>query len=375
MKNRLLALALICSLGLAVDASAQAPKTADKAGDKKAPAPKTPADLAFDEFNKARTEPGAKDQARFQKVVNAGLAYLTQHSTHGRVNDAVRDLAFFPGGIDKKQPALKTSYLSLLKLEVTNQRYKDGVTDPAKAALAAVDAAIADFEVREAPTKDAVANFREKIDALTETPGSGRFISERERSYTHVLALSFPPPRAEEHLKKLLEHKEKGVKDMARAELNFFETKKEPFALKFTALDGKEVDFAQLRGKVVGLYVWSSKNKGSTDRIEQLRMIHSDYRKRGFEMVTVSYDKEEDRETLTKYIKENRVAWPVGFDGKGAKNDFASKLNATAPGRLYIFDQKGMLQTTLQGAPVAAITPDIPNNQVEGMVKRLLGVK
>ena len=124
MKSRLLTLALVCSLGLCSAALAQAPKSGDKGGEKKAPPPKTPADLAFDEFNKVRTEAGGKmDQARFQRLITAGIGYLTQYPTHGRVNEVIRELAFFGMAIDSKQPALRTSFSSNLKLEVTNQKY------------------------------------------------------------------------------------------------------------------------------------------------------------------------------------------------------------------------------------------------------------
>ena len=367
MKTRLSLLILACALALAGPAFAQAPQKKDE---KKAPAPKSAADLALDEFNKARNDPGPKDPARFQKVIGTGLAYLVQNPTHGQVTGAVTNLAFYPNGIDKKQSALRTSYLSLLKLEVANQKYKEGVTDNAKAALAAVEAAIADFEVREVMNRDNMVAFREKIDALAETPGSGRFLAERERSYVHLNAVT-SQPRAEEHAKKLLGHPEKGVKDMARAELNVLELKKEPYALKFTALDGKPVDFEQLRGKVVALYFWSSTNKGSTDRLEQLRQIHSDNKKKGLELVTVSYDKEEDREKLMKYIKENRVNVPVYFDGKGTKNDFGPKLNVWGVPRLVMFDQKGVLFTTISGNPVGQWTPNLEVNQVEGVFKSL----
>lgn len=345
--------------------------------DKKAPA-KTPADLAFDEFNKVRTEQGRMDQARFQKVIAAGLAYLTQHPTHSRVNEGIRDLAFFARSIDAKQPALRTSFTSLLKLEVTNQRYKEGLSEPVSAVLAALDAAIADYDVRETYGNENVATLREKIDALAQTPGGGRFLTDRERSFANILLLGANSvPRAEAHLTKLLEHKEKAVATMAREELNILELKKQPYALKFTALDGKDVDFEQLRGKVVALYFWSSTNKQSTDRLEQLRQIYSDYRKRGFEIVTVSYDKAEDREKLEKYIKDNKVAWPVYFDGKAAKNEFSPKLNAGSVPRLYLFDQKGILQTIPLGSPIANLTPNLANNMnvVEPQVKRLLGIK
>jgi peroxiredoxin len=298
-----------------------------------------------------------------------------EYPTHGRVSDAIRDLAFFGKNIDPKQPALRTSYSSLLKLDVTNARFKEGLADPVKLILAALDAAVADNDVRETYNADNLTTLREKIDALAELPGSSRYQLERERSYTHIVMLGGNPARAEAHLKKLLEHKDKSIASMAREELNVVEAKKAPYELKFTGLDGKPVDMAQLRGKVVAMYFWSSANKSSTDRFESLQQIYSAYRKKNFEVVTVSFDKAEDRPKLEKYIKENRIAWPVYFDGKGPKNEFSPQINATGVPRLYIFDQKGILQTTLAGAPIARVTPDFPQNQLEGKVKQLLGIK
>ncbi len=370
MKTRLLTLALLCSFTLIGTALAQAP--GGKTGDKKAPPPKTPADLAFDAFNTARNAPGVKDQAQFQKVISAGLAYLSEFPTIGRVNDVVRDLAFYGNLIDKKQAALRTSYLSFLKLDVTNLRYKDGVSDNTKAALAAVDAAVADLEVRDAFNRDTLANFREKLDALNETPGAGRFLADREKSYSQILTVGTSLAKAEEHLKKLLTHKDKGVAGMARSELNLVEVKKVPYAFAFTAFDGKPVDFAQLRGKVVALYFWSSTNKGSLGNLDAIKQIHSDYRKKGLEVVTVCFDKEEDREKVGKAIKENRITWPVHFDGKGSKAEFATKLGITDASRLLVFDQKGMLQHTMQGIN---LTINLPVNQLELQVKRMLGIK
>jgi cytochrome oxidase Cu insertion factor (SCO1/SenC/PrrC family) len=378
MKLRILILACVCSIGFAASAVAQAPKSGkDKGGEKKAAAPKTPADLAFDAFNKARTEQGGKmDQPRFQRVIASGLGYLMEYPTHGRVNDAIRDLAFFGRNIDAKQPALRTAYSSLLKLDVTNNRYKEGLSEPVKAVLAALDAAIADNDVREAYNADNLNTFREKIDTLAETPGGARFLADRERSYIHVLILgSNSAAKGEAHVNKLLAHPEKSVVSMAREELNFVNAKKEPYELKFTALDGKPVDLAQLRGKVVAVYFWSAANKSSMDRMEALKQLHSTYRKRGLEFVSVSLDKEEDREKVIKAVKDNRVTWPVYFDGKGTKSEVATKLNVTGVPRLLVFDQKGILQMTMQGNPVGRLQADLPANQLEGMTKKLLAIK
>ena len=131
-------------------------------------------------------------------------------------------------------------------------------------------------------------------------------------------------------------------------------------------------DLAELRGKVVVLYFWSSTNKGSIGALDALKQIASDYRKKGLEVVTVSYDKAEDREKLAAAIKENRISWPVHFDGKGAKAEFAAKLNITGVPALLVFDQKGMLLHTMQGTN---LTVNLPVNQLDGQVRRMFGIK
>lgn len=373
MKLRYLAAALACCLSFSPLIFAQAP---GKAGEKKAAPPKGPAELAVDAWNKARNDPAAKTAGGFAKVVETGMAYVTKFPTHSQIGTVVNQLSSFAGGIDPKQPALRVSYLSLLKLEVANQRYKEGVTDPIKAALAAIDAAIADFELRQSPNRDTLVALREKIDALAETPGATRFLGERERSYAHLLTLMKQAPRAEEQLKKLTSHADKGVATMAQQELNILEAQKKPFELKFTGLDGKETDFAQLRGKVVALIFWNTGSKPFKDGLDRLKMLHSDYRKRGFEVVTVCYDKEEDRAAVQKFVKDNRINWPIHFDGKGAKNSFSPKINAdnSSLPRIYLFDKAGLLQTIMP-AGRTELTPNVPLTQLEANVKRLLGIK
>lgn len=367
MSIRFLFTTVFCALAAAAFA-ADAPKGGDP---KKAPPPKTPADLAWDNFDKIRKEQGPRDQARFNKVIAAGIDYIVKNPTHSRINSAVVELAFWGNNnIDAKQPALRTSYLSNLRLAVTNERFKDGVSEPAVAALHAVEAASADAEVRFGQTMPLLVALREKLDELATVPQTGRFQEERERSYVHLFTLFNQPPYAkvEEHLNKMLKHSNKSVADMAQRELNIIQARKAPYDLKFTAMDGKEVDFAQLRGKVVALYFWQSTNRGSVQAFENLLRVASDYRRKGVELVTVSFDKPEDEAKLKAAIKEAGLKAPVHFDGKGAKNAFAPKLNVTGVPALLVFDQKGMLLATMQGLN---LTINLPTNQFEPTVKRL----
>ncbi|MCX6953296.1 MAG: redoxin domain-containing protein [Verrucomicrobia bacterium] len=357
MKIKHLGLALLVSLSVVVGVPAQAPGN-------KAPA-KSPADVASDAFYKIYNDKDAKlSQERFKQVIDSGIDFLTKYPTSGKANGVIRDVAYFGDSIrDKKLAAYRSAYVTQLKFEVVNARYKAGVTDDGKAALAALEAAAIDFETREAPSRDAVNGLREKLDALTTTPGSGRFLSDREKSYVEILTRGVSPAAGEAHLKKLLTHAEKSVAAMARTEMNIVEVRKAPYELKFTALDGKAVDVAALRGKVVALVFWSGSSEGTKTMLDQVKQAHSFFKK-NVEVIGVALDKEADREKVTKFIKEQKINWPVHYDGQEAKTEWIGKLNVTKAPAIVLFDKKGMFVRNNQ-----------PANQLEGEFKRLAEAK
>jgi peroxiredoxin len=358
MKTSPLIAALVCCCALTTAILAQAPKA-------KTPAPKTPADLARDEFNKVRNDQGKNfDQARFDKVIQAGIKYLEEFPTQRDAPDVVRNLVGWPDTVKmdpKTSGAMRMAYVSQLKFTLLNEKAKESLNEDAKAALAALDVAAFDVELRGASQPGSMLNdLREKINELTTTPKAGRYLADRELSYFQVVKALRGPDAGETQLKKLTEHKEKSVADMAKRELNILELQKDPVNWKLKGIDGKEFDFAANRGKVVAMYFWTSSNKDIGKNLDQLQMVHSSYRKKGVELVTVSYDKAEDREKLQKFMKENGVKCFVHFDGTGNKNEFGSKLNLTSTPKLTIFDQKGTLKYT-----------DLQANQFEGAVKQL----
>jgi peroxiredoxin len=363
MKTRLILVALLSSV-LTCGVSAQVPAT--KAPGGKA-VEKSPADLEIDAFYKIYNEKDAKvSQERFKAVIDPAIAFLTKNPTHGRANAMLKDLANFAKTYtDPKLKPYRASYTAMLKYEITNQRYKDGVSDDAKAALAALEAATVDFETRDSITKENLNNLREKIDALAEMPGGGRFLKDREQSYCEIIAVATPGAH-EPHLKKLLAHKEKSVADMARYELNFVEIKKVPVDLKFTAIDGKPVDLATLRGKVVALVIWSGTNDGTVKIIDAMMQVQS-FNKKNLEVIGVSFDKEADRAKLEKFVKDNKIKWPVHFDGKEAKNEWAGKMNVTKAPAVVMIDKKGMFVRNNQSTGNPA--------QLEAEIKKLIDAK
>jgi cytochrome oxidase Cu insertion factor (SCO1/SenC/PrrC family) len=351
---------VIAWLALGASLSAQPPAGAPKGG-----APKAPPDPAVEEFVKTRDEAATKpDDARFKKLIATGIAFLQQNPTHSRATAVVNTLAEFGGpGADPKLAAFRGNFLGLLKFAIIDERDKDGLSPEARTAMAALEAATQDAETRIAVSKDNIDTLREKIDRLTPMPGAGRFLIDRERSYVEILMRGVNPTVGERHLKKLIAHPDKGVATWAQTDLNIVEVRKAPYALKFTALDGKECDVGTMRGKAVALVFFTTANEASVKSLVALKDVQSRL-KRELQVVAVSFDKAEDRAKLEAVVKDNKLAWPVHFDGKEAKNDWAPKLNVTRAPAIALFDQKGLFLTN-------AVRAD----RLEGEVKRLFGIR
>ena len=328
------------------------------------PAPKSTVDLAVDRFFTLREDPQAKPgPERFQKVIAAGVSFITEYPTHPKAQIVIAGLATFGRTIqDKKLAALRGSFLPALKFEIVNQRYNSALGEDARAAVAALDAAAAGAEVREQFDRDTLGAYREKIDTLATQPGGGRFLLAAESDYLEVLKLA-QPRLAEPQARKLLEHSDPKIVAMAKGELNLIEVRKQPFELKFVAHDGREVDFAKLRGKVVVLVFWSAANEGSINEQLAVKEAMANYSKQ-VEVIGVVCDKAEDREKVLKVIKDRRLTWAHHFDGNGQATEFVQKLNIRDVPTIAVFDGKGMFV----GAGIRA-------NKLEGEVKRLLAIK
>ena len=351
---------MIAGLALGTSVFAQTPAAAPKS----AP-PKSPADLAAEEFFKLRDDRAAKlDDERFKKLIALGFAFIEQNPAHARTAAVVNGLASFSDTItDKAMAAHRSNYRGVLKFAIIDERDKDGLTPEARTAVAAVEAAAQDYETRDVFNKDNLDTLREKIDRLTPMPGSGRFLVDREKSYVEILTKGVNATVGERHLRKLIAHADKGVATWARTDLNLVEVRKAPYELKFTALDGKECDVSTMRGKAVALVFFSSGHEASVKGLTAVKDVQANY-KRELQVVAVSFDKAEDREKVEAVVKANKLAWPVHFDGKEAANDWAPKLNITRVPAIALFDQKGILMTN-----------NLRADRLEGALKQLFNIK
>lgn len=114
-----------------------------------------------------------------------------------------------------------------------------------------------------------------------------------------------------------------------------------PIDIQFTALDGREVDLAKLKGKVVLVDFWSTSCGPCIAELPGLKATYEKFHERGFEVIGISLDDKES--VLKKFIADKKIAWPQHFDGKGWENKFAVRYGIFSIPTVWIVNKRGNL--------------------------------
>jgi thiol-disulfide isomerase/thioredoxin len=122
------------------------------------------------------------------------------------------------------------------------------------------------------------------------------------------------------------------------------ELKSKPLEMKFTAVDGREVDLAKMRGKVVLIDFWATWCGPCVAELPNVLKAYKELHPKGFEIVGISLDS--DKAELEAFVKEQGMEWPQFFDGKGWKNEIATTYDIQSIPAMWLVDQKGMVVDT-----------------------------
>jgi thiol-disulfide isomerase/thioredoxin len=110
-----------------------------------------------------------------------------------------------------------------------------------------------------------------------------------------------------------------------------------PVEFSFTALDGRTVAAADLRGKVVLLDFWATWCGPCLQSLPHLKRIHEEFGPQGLEIVAFNFDR--DRAAVERVIQQHQLPWPQHFEGPN--NRFGRQFGIRHYPSAWLVDRAG----------------------------------
>ncbi len=132
------------------------------------------------------------------------------------------------------------------------------------------------------------------------------------------------------------------TKESAKALVKKLDRVGKPLALKFAAMDGREVDLQKLKGKVVLVDFWATWCGPCIKELPAVKAAYEKLNAKGFEIVGISFD--QDKAALEKLVAKEKMPWPQYFEGGEKGNKFGEEFNISGIPTMWLVDKQGVLR-------------------------------
>jgi thiol-disulfide isomerase/thioredoxin len=111
--------------------------------------------------------------------------------------------------------------------------------------------------------------------------------------------------------------------------------------LRFTDLEGRQVDLRARRGKVVLVSFWASWCAPCRAELRALKAIQ---RAHGAAVAILGISLDRRKEELRYVLDREGIDWSQHFDGRGTENELAVRFGVEELPTLWLVDKKGVLR-------------------------------
>jgi thiol-disulfide isomerase/thioredoxin len=134
--------------------------------------------------------------------------------------------------------------------------------------------------------------------------------------------------------------------------------------LKFTSLDGRQVDVQALKGKIVLIDCWASWCAPCLKEMLPIKYLYEKYHDKGFEVIGISMDEASAKERVQQIVAQKDLPWPQRFQGSGFQEDTFRKLyQIKSLPAVFLLDREGNI-----------VDSDARGDRLEPLLKKYLGM-
>jgi len=269
------------------------------------------------------------------KVLGEFLAKFPQSPNRWEARMAALQVANYLDMLEDRQPDLQAQRKEFQSIADDKEAPENIRAD---AGLVLLQIATAEFE--EARSEESARSLSAAIAKFLEThPDDPR---EPVLRLTEAQTLeAYDQDRARALYEEAAKNEDEQIAQAAKDGLTNLELRSKPLELSFTAVDGRKVDLADLRGKVVLVDFWATWCPPCVEEAPALVEAYGKFKDRGFEIVGISLDKE--KAALESFIAENKMTWPQFFDGNGWDNELAKRFKIQSVPNMWLLDREGKL--------------------------------